>query len=78
MTVPLGCRVWAWHAPLTRLPPPIVCSELGRLPHVPLLQETLRRLVLPPYMAAHVEHLAADRVHGAAELAAYTVQVGAP
>ena len=45
------------------------------MPHVPLLLETLRRLVLPRYMAVHVEHLAADRVHGAAELAAYAIQV---
>ena len=51
------------------------CSELGSLPHVPLLLETLRRLVLPRYMAVHVEHLRRDRVHGAAELADYTVQV---
>ena len=42
---------------------------------MPLLPETLRRLVLPPYMAVHADHLANDRVHGAAELAAYTVQV---
>lgn len=52
----------------------VLPSELGKLPHVPLLQETLRRLVMPPYMAAHVDHLASDRVHGAAELAAYAVQ----
>jgi hypothetical protein len=49
---------------------------LAALPHVPLLPETLRRLVLPRYMAAHVEYLASDRAHGAAELADYTVQVG--
>lgn len=45
------------------------------MPHVPLLLETLRRLVLPPYMAVHINHLATDRVHGAAELAGYAVQV---
>ncbi|GBF95237.1 hypothetical protein Rsub_07952 [Raphidocelis subcapitata] len=52
----------------------VLPAELPSLPHVPLLQETLRRLVLPPYMRAHVEHLAQDRAHGAAELAAYAVQ----
>ncbi|KAI8467982.1 MAG: hypothetical protein J3K34DRAFT_471205 [Monoraphidium minutum] len=52
----------------------VLPSELGALPHVPLLLETLRRVALPRYMAVHVEHLAADRVHGAAELAEYTLQ----
>jgi hypothetical protein len=46
-----------------------------QLQHVPLLPETVRRLLLPPYMAHHVQYLKADRQHGAAELAAYVLQV---
>jgi hypothetical protein len=52
----------------------VLPAELPLLPHVPLLQETLRRVVLPQHMQAHVDHLEQDRAHGAAELAAYTVQ----
>lgn len=32
-------------------------------------------MLLPPYMAHHVQYLQADRQHGAAELAAYVLQV---
>lgn len=52
------------------------CSAVSQLAcHVPLLPETVRRLLLPPYMAHHVQYLKADRQHGAAELAAYVLQV---
>jgi hypothetical protein len=50
------------------------CSELAALPTVPLLSETLSRLVLPPSMQQHVDYLKNDRDHGAAQLAAYVVQ----
>lgn len=50
------------------------CSEVPQLAHVPLLPETVRRLLLPPYMASHVAYLKSDRQHGAAELAAYVLQ----
>jgi hypothetical protein len=44
------------------------------LQHVPLLPETVRRLLLPPYLQTHVSYIKADRQHGAAELAAYVLQ----
>lgn len=54
---------------------PAVCSAVPHMQHVPLLPETVRRLLLPPYMATHVQYLKEDRSHGAAELAAYVLQV---
>lgn len=58
----------------------VICCSLNhsmvpQLLHVPLLPETVRRLLLPPYMAQHVLYLKSDRSHGAAELAAYVLQV---
>jgi len=50
------------------------CSAVPHLQHVPLLPETIRRLLLPPYMQTHVTYLKADRQHGAAELAGYVLQ----
>jgi 8-oxo-dGTP pyrophosphatase MutT (NUDIX family) len=47
----------------------VTAEELVRLPAVPSLARTLARLVLPPGLQAHVDRLAADRSHGAAELA---------
>ncbi|KAF8071226.1 SAD2 [Scenedesmus sp. PABB004] len=49
-------------------------SAIKELPHVPLLPETVRRLLLPQYMQVHVDYLRQDRAHGAAELAAYVLQ----
>lgn len=60
------CAFLVWH----------VRSGVPHLQHVPLLPETVRRLLLPPYMATHVQYLKSDRQHGAAELAAYVLQVG--
>lgn len=40
---------------------------------MPLLPETMRRLLLPPYMQQHIDYLKEDRQHGAAQLAAYVV-----
>lgn len=48
---------------------------MPQLQHVPLLPETVRRLLLPPYMAQHVQYLKDNRSHGAAELATYVLQV---
>lgn len=50
-------------------------SAVPHMQHVPLLPETVRRLLLPPYLATHVQYLKEDRQHGAAELAAYVLQV---
>jgi len=52
----------------------VLCSAVPHLQHVPLLPETVRRLLLPPYMANHVQYIKSDRQHGAAELAAYVLQ----
>uniref|UniRef100_A0A383WBQ4 Nudix hydrolase domain-containing protein n=1 Tax=Tetradesmus obliquus TaxID=3088 RepID=A0A383WBQ4_TETOB len=49
-------------------------SALAQLHHVPLLPETLRRLLLPPYMQMHVQYIKTDRQHGASELSAYVLQ----
>jgi uncharacterized membrane protein len=51
-----------------------LCSALAQLQHVPLLPETLRRLLLPPYMQMHVQYIKTDRQHGASELSAYVLQ----
>lgn len=51
----------------------VLCSAVPHLQHVPLLPETVRRLLLPPYMANHVQYIKSDRQHGAAELAAYVL-----
>jgi hypothetical protein len=51
-----------------------VCSALAQLQHVPVLPETLRRLLLPPYMQMHVQYIKTDRQHGASELSAYVLQ----
>ncbi len=50
-------------------------SELEELPTVPLLPETLLRVVLPAHLQKHVDALEADREHGAAELAEQVLQV---
>jgi uncharacterized membrane protein len=52
----------------------VLCSALAQLQHVPLLPETLRRLLLPPYMQMHVQYIKTDRQHGASELSAYVLQ----
>lgn len=49
------------------------CSGIPQLDHVPLLPDTVRRLLLPPYMQQHVDYLKCDRQHGAAQLAAYVL-----
>lgn len=50
-----------------------LCSLISQLQHVPLLPETVLRLLLPPYMQQHVDYLTTDRQHGAAQLAAYVL-----
>jgi hypothetical protein len=60
---------------LTCLPLPVAeCRELCGLPHVPLLPETLSRVLLPPSLQQHLDYLVQDREHGAAQLAAYVVE----
>jgi uncharacterized membrane protein len=52
----------------------VLRSALAELHHVPLLPETLRRLLLPTYMQMHVQYIKTDRQHGASELSAYVLQ----
>jgi hypothetical protein len=53
---------------------PAYCRELCGLPYVPLLPETLSRVLLPPSLQHHLDYVAQDREHGAAQLAAYVVE----
>lgn len=50
-------------------------EDLPCLSHVPLLPETLGRVVLPQYMQCHVDSLVANRYSGAAELAQMVLQM---
>lgn len=48
-------------------------DALHALQTVPLLAETLARVALPPSQATALERIAADRSHGAAELAVWVL-----